>query len=596
MDTLQRAVEPTAGPLSGEMSVKMATSVTEAVNAGSEPEWIVLPRDSIKDTIESIIVAFILAFVFRAFLVEAFIIPTGSMAPTMYGAHATIVCSDCGTEFAYGLKDASRSGNSIPSISPGDVAYCPNCNHGNSPLAINDNERNYESGDRILVMKWQYGYDWLGLGPKRWDVTVFKNPSNWADNYIKRLVGLPGEVLMIADGDVYTVPTESLSEKAFKELDNQRHLKYEFRTGRRTGRMAPISRETMAELCEKMRITRKSRVAQEELWFPVYDHNWPPHQLDGDQPFWLAIQNEQSGWNLSGATLRYDGSDLADDYIVLASATSRAYNAYNVFLTRDRQVAPQVSDMRVRGVFTPRDPEAKLQIRLEKEGCVFWAELDGRGRVAIYQVDDSGASSAKELGSTTVSGIWVDRSALISFEHVDYRVSLKVGGEEVLATSFDPDSPSYYAPDLKKILNRGRPSYAQLPRMYGSGGAFELVHVAVERDVYYRSPDPRRDRFNWPAWSNGTWGTQGNPILLRSWEYYMLGDNSAASQDSRLWSQAGPHLTQRGEEFQLGTVPADQLVGRAFFVYWPSGIRIPWLPPLDRYGIVPDVGRMRWIR
>ena len=35
---------------------------------------------NIKETIESLIIAFILAFVFRGFLVEAFVIPTGSMA------------------------------------------------------------------------------------------------------------------------------------------------------------------------------------------------------------------------------------------------------------------------------------------------------------------------------------------------------------------------------------------------------------------------------------------------------------------------------------------------------------------------------------
>ena len=40
---------------------------------------------SVRETIESIIIAFVLAFVFRAFVVEAFVIPTGSMAPTLLG-------------------------------------------------------------------------------------------------------------------------------------------------------------------------------------------------------------------------------------------------------------------------------------------------------------------------------------------------------------------------------------------------------------------------------------------------------------------------------------------------------------------------------
>src|SRR5262245_64272150 len=53
----------------------------------------------IKDTIESILIAFILAFIFRAFVVEAFVIPTGSMAPTLMGAHMRYRCEDCGYEW-----------------------------------------------------------------------------------------------------------------------------------------------------------------------------------------------------------------------------------------------------------------------------------------------------------------------------------------------------------------------------------------------------------------------------------------------------------------------------------------------------------------
>jgi signal peptidase I len=50
----------------------------------------------VRETLESIIVAFILAFLFRAFVAEAFVIPTGSMAPTLMGAHKDTVCEHCG--------------------------------------------------------------------------------------------------------------------------------------------------------------------------------------------------------------------------------------------------------------------------------------------------------------------------------------------------------------------------------------------------------------------------------------------------------------------------------------------------------------------
>src|SRR3954466_8476411 len=65
-------------------------------------------QSRVKEKLESILVAFILAFIFRAFLVEAFVIPTGSMAPTLLGANMRFRCSDCGYRF-----DANYSPNQV---------------------------------------------------------------------------------------------------------------------------------------------------------------------------------------------------------------------------------------------------------------------------------------------------------------------------------------------------------------------------------------------------------------------------------------------------------------------------------------------------
>lgn len=55
------------------------------------------------------------------------------------------------------------------------------------------------SGDRILVSKFAYAL----ADSARWDVAVFKFPGNPKQNYIKRIVGLPDETLMIHHGDIY---------------------------------------------------------------------------------------------------------------------------------------------------------------------------------------------------------------------------------------------------------------------------------------------------------------------------------------------------------------------------------------------------------
>src|SRR6188768_3378676 len=86
----------------------MTRATNSATSATAPPK-----RDnhgSVKETLESILVAFILAFIFRAFVVEAFVIPTGSMAPTLLGAHMRFTCKDCGYKFDANYSSVRTSG------------------------------------------------------------------------------------------------------------------------------------------------------------------------------------------------------------------------------------------------------------------------------------------------------------------------------------------------------------------------------------------------------------------------------------------------------------------------------------------------------
>jgi signal peptidase I len=549
----------------------------------------------IKDTLESFTVALILAFLFRAFIVEAFVIPTGSMAPTLYGAHGTIICEDCGIEFAYGLRDLSDPREVVPVLGK-SKAICPNCNHANTGLRFSDERRNTEKGDRILVLKWPFDIGGRLLDPARWDVIVFKDPSDGVTNFIKRQVGLPNEVLMIADGDVYTVQVEKLSPEAFTALDQLRHEKYELQAGIKDHPpLRPVPPNVLAELDEKMTIARKTPAAQEPLWFRVFDNDFPPRTLDDYQPRWAAALGSDSGWDASGRRIHFRDRGSQADYIELAGKQILATCAYNV---HDQPSQPPVSDLRVRFVLTPGSGDGALRVRLEKLRRVFWATMQMDGLVTLVESNDVPTANAPVMASKRLPPLVPGKSIEISFENVDYRLALRVGGQEVVTSSDDPAFPAYYAPDLKS-LRHTRQKPPDPPRLYGVGGAFELAHLVVERDVYYyqHSSATRAPALRWaPRWSG--WGSPDNPILLREHEFFMLGDNTSASKDSRLWDQIGPHLVERGEAFQLGTVPEDQLIGKAFFVYWPSGHRLEWLPlpGLNRLGLIPDVGRMRWIR
>jgi len=72
-------------------------------------------------------------------------------------------------------------------------------------------------GDRLFVTKFSYGYSKHSLpfspaifdgrimykSPKRGDVVVFKTPADNRTDYIKRLIGLPGDTIQFIDGELY---------------------------------------------------------------------------------------------------------------------------------------------------------------------------------------------------------------------------------------------------------------------------------------------------------------------------------------------------------------------------------------------------------
>jgi signal peptidase I len=72
-------------------------------------------------------------------------------------------------------------------------------------------------GDRIFVSKYTYGYSkhsfpfspnfsnkrFFSKKPERGDLVVFKTPADNRTDYIKRLIGLPGDTIQFINGDLY---------------------------------------------------------------------------------------------------------------------------------------------------------------------------------------------------------------------------------------------------------------------------------------------------------------------------------------------------------------------------------------------------------
>lgn len=61
-------------------------------------------------------------------------------------------------------------------------------------------EPNFHTGDYLIVDELSYRF----IDPKRGDVIVFQFPQNPSQKYIKRIIGLPGEMVEVKDGKVIT--------------------------------------------------------------------------------------------------------------------------------------------------------------------------------------------------------------------------------------------------------------------------------------------------------------------------------------------------------------------------------------------------------
>lgn len=135
--------------------------------------------DSIFETVKVIIQALLIAVLVRTFLFQPFNIPSGSLIPTLLIGDYLFV-----SKYSYGY-----SKHSIP--------WSPDLFSG-----------------RIL-----------GSSPKRGDIAVFKLPSDGSTDYIKRVIGLPGDKVQMIEGRLWIngviVPREETTK--FRTADAYGH-------------------------------------------------------------------------------------------------------------------------------------------------------------------------------------------------------------------------------------------------------------------------------------------------------------------------------------------------------------------------------------
>jgi signal peptidase I len=158
------------------------------------------PKDTWREVVETVVFVVVLVLLLKSFTAEAFVIPTGSMAETLWGYQKLVTCPQCGYEFPVNCSREVEDRNH-PKVTS---CVCPNCLYD---ITFSDKfDPSCNTGDRVLVAKHLNDLNVMPL--ERMDVVVFKFPEEPQRdyvpmNYIKRLWGLPGETIGILNGDLY---------------------------------------------------------------------------------------------------------------------------------------------------------------------------------------------------------------------------------------------------------------------------------------------------------------------------------------------------------------------------------------------------------
>jgi signal peptidase I len=490
-------------------------------------------------------------------------------------------------------------------------------------------QRSY-NGDRILVNKYIYTFS----DPQRWDVVVFKFPGDAKVNYIKRLVGLPGETLRVYQGDLFVKDANPPGGDGFKILAkpadkvlSMRQLVHdtqydpaELYAAGWPLRWRPSPAESgvgwkVEATVDGTNVRQKYSVARSddgEAWIR-YQHRVPDYgvwrrleQLNANTPADQEAKFSAAELNAWPDRLITDANPYNGR---LGESTVNHRPELSLEIEPTKQGLHWVGDLIVEADVNVEEARGELLLDLVEGGQHFGCTIDLTNGKAALSAD--GIAGFAPVGETQMKGAGEYH---VAFANVDDELRLWVDGDLV---SFEGGS----AYDVEKVFGSRRKILPKTsdqdpgdlaPAGIGARRAkLAVTRLKIWRDIYYIADSSgntnRMDAVISDFDSNLRDYLPELPARPEQWQLYaqrrdvdfrlkedqffVMGDNSAESSDARLWSARTSKGGRPGGDY----LERRLLIGKALCVYWPhSWHRIPGTP--IPFPFFPNIEDMRLVR
>lgn len=282
-------------------------------------------------------------------------------------------------------------------------------------------------------------------------------------------------------------------------------------------------------------LASKPALGHEEMWLAVSDTKFRARNTHRPRLQWRTAEDTK-GWQMDRQGWSFkSGKNGRESLELVGKVTDQL--VYNFNSLQYIEPVP-VHDIRLRVRLAELQGEGTLSLVWEREGSKVTGSFQTKGEVSL-EVRRAGQDQA-----VAVQGVSLDRAisdgAMLMLIVRDGYAYLYLGRKQVCEAAVGPF-------EAGAARNSGRESCRV--RITAENCRGNIGQIRLDRDVHYRSVDGRATKIG-----------AGN--------YYVLGDNSAISSDSRLGWLISPGLAGW---YEPRTVPAEFVEGVVTCVYWPLG-------------------------